>query len=166
MKKQLSLLAASITFAYLPLSAAADSVGTNFDVTLTLLGSCTVADPDDLAFGTKTEADIIAGDIDGSTDIEVTCSTGTDYEISLSDDNSSRSMTSGGGSSVDYELFQDAAETTAWDTTTTVSATGAGTSATHTVYGNIPAQTPTIGEALDGDTGISLTDNITVTVTF
>ena len=79
-------------------------------------------------------------------------------------------MTSANGSSVSYELYQDSANSTAWENTTgtLVSDTGDSNQQDFTVYGLIPAQTPTINAAdsLDGDTGVDLSDTVTVTVTF
>jgi spore coat protein U-like protein len=67
----------------------------------------------------------------------------------------------GGGETIDYQMFKDAAYTENWgDTvsTDTVSGTGIGTEQSFTVYGRVPAQTtPATG---------TYTDTVTVTVTF
>jgi len=108
------------------------------------------------------------GDITSTSTIDVRCSNGTAYDIGLSGTNGSRAMTTAAGSSVAYELYQDAGNSIDWDNTSVVSETGNGDPQQFTVYGVIPDQTATIDAAdnIDGDTGIDLSDTVTVTVTF
>lgn len=165
MKKTLTAAAIGTTLLCAPLSSLAATETETFRVLLNLTASCTIDEATDLDFGSQTEAAVNTGGITSTSNIGVTCSTGTAYDIGLSGTNGSRNMTSGNGSSVAYELYQDAANNTAWDNTSVQSATS---NSSHTVYGLIPAQTATINAAdnIDGDTGVNLSDTVTVTVTF
>ncbi|PNE04240.1 hypothetical protein A15D_00019 [Alcanivorax sp. MD8A] len=153
-----------------PLASQAATDTADFDVLLNLRASCTIDQATDLDFGNATEAQVVTGGITGTSTVSVTCSNGAAYDIGLSGTNATRAMTSANGSSVSYELYQDSANSTAWENTTgtLVSDTGDSNQQDFTVYGLIPAQTPTINAAdsLDGDTGVDLSDTVTVTVTF
>lgn len=168
MKKTLTAAAIGTTLLCAPLSSLAATETGTFQVLLNLTASCTIDEATDLDFGSQTEAAVNTGGITSTSNIGVTCSTGTAYDIGLSGTNGSRNMTSGNGSSVAYELYQDAANSTAWDDTSVQSATGNSLKQDYTVYGLIPAQTATINAAdnIDGDTGVNLSDTVTVTVTF
>lgn len=168
MKKLYTASALTAALLCAPLASQAATETDTFDVLLTLLASCTIDQATDLDFGTQTEADVNAGGVTSTSTVGVTCSTGTAYDIGLSGTNGSRAMTTAAGSSVAYELYQDAGNSTDWDNTNVVSDTGDSTQQDFTVYGLIPAQTATIDAAdnIDGDTGIDLSDTVTVTVTF
>ncbi|MGB2247121.1 MAG: Csu type fimbrial protein [Alcanivorax sediminis] len=166
MKKSLSLAALSAAMLSAPLASQAATATGTFDVLLTLIGSCTVSQVNNVDFGTQTEAAVNTGGITAAATLGVTCSNNTAYTVGLSGTNGARFMTSANGSSVEYELFQTDG-TTAWDSTNTEANTGSSAEQTYTVNGNIPAQTMTLNaaDAPDG-TGIALSDTVTVTVTF
>ena len=170
MKKLLTASAMTAALFGAPLASQAATETETFDVLLTLLASCTIDQATDMDFGTRTEAAVNAGGITSTSTISVTCSNGTAYDIGLSGTNGSRNMPSPAGSSVAYELYQPD-NTTAWESgapAVEVSDIGDSTQQDFTVNGLIPAQTATIDGAdnIDGDTGVDLSDTVTVTVTF
>ena len=166
MKKTLSLAALSAAMMSAPLASQAATATDTFDVLLTLIGSCTVSQVNNVDFGTRTEAEVNTGGINATATLGVTCSNNTAYTVGLSGTNGTRAMTSANGSSVAYELYQTDG-TTDWDSTNTEAGTGNSAEQTYTVNGTIPAQTMTLNaaDAPDG-TGIALSDTVTVTVTF
>ena len=167
MKKTLSLAALSAAMMSAPLASQAATATGTFDVLLTLIGSCTVTQADNMDFGTRTEAEVNTGGINATSTVGITCSNNTTYTVGLSGTNGTRAMTSANASSVAYELFQPDG-TTAWDNASTVGGTGNSAQQDYTVNGTIPAQTMTLNaaDAPDGTTGVSLSDTVTVTVTF
>ncbi|MEQ3777016.1 MAG: spore coat protein U domain-containing protein [Alcanivorax sp.] len=167
MKKLITASAMTAALLGAPLASQAETETDTFEVLLTLLASCTIDQATDMDFGTRTEAAVNAGGITSTSTVSVTCSTGTAYDIGLSGTNGSRAMTTAAGSSVAYELYQPD-NSTAWDDVSVVSDTGDSTQQDFTVNGLIPAQTATVagGDNIDGDTGIDLSDTVTVTVTF
>jgi len=168
MKKLSTASALTAALLCAPLASQAATETDTFQVLLNLQASCTIDQATDLDFGTQTEAAVNAGGVTSTSTVSVTCSTGTGYDIGLSGTNGSRAMTSANSSSVSYELYQDVGNSTDWDNTSVVSETGSSAQQDFTVYGLIPAQTATInaGDNIDGDTGIDLSDTVTVTVTF
>ncbi len=101
--------------------------------------------------------------------VTATCSNGTNYALSLGAGQgagatvAARSLTrSGGGGTLGYRLYSDAARTQAWGDgsagTTTVAATGTGNAQTATVYATLPVQPA----APPG----SYADTVIVTVTY
>ena len=164
------LVSAAITAAAMasPAASIAATETDTFEVLLNLRASCTIDQATDLDFGNATEAQVTTGGITSTSTVSVTCSNGAAFDIGLSGTNGSRNMTSAAGSSVAYELYQDSGNSTDWDNTNVNSGTGDSTQQDFTVYGLIPAQTPTIaaGDNIDGDTGVDLDDTVTVAVTF
>lgn len=167
MYKYLLTSAASLSAALLSLNAAQAATATgSFGVTLDLVESCTVTAPatTKIAFGQKPS---LSANVDGTAFFKVTCSTGTDYDISLGDgQNTGRRMkgtgTANATSFVDYELYSDSARTVVWPSTAsagpTYPRTGKGTEETIQVYGRVPAQImPDFG---------SYADTVTITVTY
>lgn len=171
MKKLLTASAMTAALFSAPLaSQAATAPPAQFQVLLTLLASCTIDAASNMNFGTKTETEVNSGNVTAQSQISVTCSNGTTYDIGLSDTDGDLLMESTtGNSTVAYELYQDSNRTTVWNNTTSVvSDTGNGNQQDFPVYGKIPSNAATIdaGESIDGDTGINLSDTVTVTVTF
>src|SRR5690606_2594910 len=89
--------------------------------------------------------------LDAETNLAVTCTTSTPYNIGLSAGDVSGSTienrlmagTTGAANTVAYQLYQDPARTAVWgdtQTTDTVSGVGAGTTQTIPVYGRVPPQ--------------------------
>lgn len=144
--------------------AVAQTATDTFDVTIAIADDCEVTSTETLDFGT---AGVLTAAIDDSASLEVTCTTGTPYDIGLdaglSVDGTTllRGMTSTATDVISYQLFQNTGRTLNWGSTVptdTVSSTGTGSAQSFDVYGRVPAQaTPA--------TGIYV-DTITVTVTF
>jgi spore coat protein U-like protein len=144
-------------------ASAATTTGT-LNVSMTIEANCTVVTPATLSFGTQ---GVLSSSRDASGALSLTCSNTTPYNVGLNAGSgtgatvASRKMTSGGGGTVNYVLYRDAARTQVWGNTVatdTFSGTGTGAAETVTVYGRVPSQaTPAPG---------SYTDAVTVTVTF
>jgi spore coat protein U-like protein len=134
-------------------NAAIYSNGTNtttFNVTLTLQANCTIsATP--LSFGTN---GVLATAINQQTTLAVTCTNTTPYNVGLDGGNVASSTvtprllagtaTGNTGTTVGFQLYQDAGHATVWGTTqgtNTVAGTGTGTAQSLTVYGQVPPQT-------------------------
>jgi spore coat protein U-like protein len=161
-KRSLALAAVSagVLLACRSPAGAATTQGT-FTVTATVNAACTIT-TNNLAFGSYTGVQL-----DGTTNLLATCSTGTGYDIGLNAGTFSganvltRRMTGPDATGLGYSLFQDPTRQTNWGNTVntdTVHDTGNGAAQTHTVYGRIPA-----GEFV---TAGAYTDTITVTLTF
>lgn len=137
---------------------------TTFLVTATVANTCAVT-ATNLAFGAY---DPNVGDLDGTSIITATCTSGTNYDIGLDTGGNAanattttRAMGDGGANYLDYELYSDSGRTVVWgDTigTNTVNQTSAGGAETHTVYGQVPgSQFVPAG---------SYSDTINVTITY
>ena len=124
-------------------SQAATTTAT-FTVTANVLTTCNV-DADNLHFGNYSGVEI-----DATTTVTATCSTGTPYTVALSPGTSpaatvtTRKMTPlTGTDTLSYSLSQDAAHSVNWGNTpgtdTPAQATGTGTPQQLTVFGRIPA---------------------------
>jgi spore coat protein U-like protein len=150
-KSGFSLCTAAMLLLAAPAADAATATG-SFNVQVTIQETCTVTSSTGttLDFGTQT---LLNAAVDASTDIEVQCTSGTDYDVSLDNgQNASRRMKLG-TDFVDYELYTDGARSSVWPTsaaTAPYSYTGNGAAQTITVYGRIPVQTtPPAGTYLD-----------------
>ncbi|WP_209349086.1 spore coat U domain-containing protein [Pontixanthobacter sp. CEM42] len=134
-------------------------------VTATVVDSCTVtASP--MAFGTLTT--LGTANIDSSATIALACTPDAAYDVSLdlglnAGVGTQRELVNGADTTqrIPYNLFQDAARSTAWGTGAgnTVAGTATGGVATLTAYGRIPASASAV-------TAGSYSDSVTVTVTF
>lgn len=133
----------------IPLSIFATSVQsatitTTLPVSATVISTCTTVTATALAFGNY---DPLAGsNLDGTSTIDVTCSSGTSFSISLnaggSGDINSRVMSDGGSGELSYGLYTDASRSTVWgdgSTGSQVTGTGTGSAVQETVYGRIPS---------------------------
>ena len=103
-----------------------------------------------------------------STNISVTCNSGSAYDVGLSGTPAGRTLTGGVGGldSLAYNLFQNAALTTLWGNTVgpggdTVSGTGNGAAQLIQVFGRIPDTAPNQATS----TG-AYTDPVTITITY
>ncbi|MET0545570.1 MAG: spore coat U domain-containing protein [Caulobacterales bacterium] len=131
-------------------------------VTASVAASCSV-DAHDLAFGAYNP--FSGTDLPGATTIDVTCTNGTTYVVSIDAGGGSgatvatRKMTA--VSTLNYSLYRDASHTLVWGITSganTVAGTGSGALQTLNVYGLVPA-----GQAVPAG---SYVDNVLVTVTY
>ncbi len=123
-----------------------------FSVTTSPQATCTISTAD-LDFGVK---GVLTSAITGQSSLGVTCTQGASWSIVLdggqTGNTAARQMTSAAGDTVTYDLFRDAARTSAWGTTATTQATGTGTGTAQSlaVYGRVPAQnTPKPGAYSD-----------------
>lgn len=104
--------------------------------------SCLIAAAD-LNFDT---VNVLSGeDVEATSDISVTCTSGADYEVGLNGggtgDVAARTMSDGGTGTLNYALYSDAGHTDNWGETPDgdmVTETGNGDPQTHTVYGRVP----------------------------
>lgn len=137
----------------------------SFDVTATVIDSCTLAAGNTLAFG---DYDPNAADKDGTTTVSVSCTTGTDAAVGIdgggAGDTAARVMalSTDPTETLAYQLYSDSGRSTVWGNTTgtdTVSFSGAGVLSTEDldVYGRIPqGQDVEVGDYSDTVT-VSLT---------
>lgn len=135
-----------------------------FDVTATVIDSCTLTAGNTLAFGNY---DPNSGtDLDGQTTISVSCTNGTTADLALdvgsNADVSTRRMAdvTNGTSFLEYELYSDTGRTTVWGTgVDAVTYTGQGvlSAENQTVYGRVPSGQDVTVE--------SYSDTVTVTLT-
>ncbi|RNF84913.1 Csu type fimbrial protein [Montanilutibacter psychrotolerans] len=150
---------------YVP-AAHAQTATTTFDVTITIQSSCTVNTPaaTDVAFGTHPSTDT---NIDAAGQLNVNCTPGTDYTISLDEGLNAggggvaaRAMINGGTDLVPYQLYTDSGRTDIWGETIgtdTVAGTGTGAVQAYQVYGRVPSA---------GFPADSYSDTVTATVTY
>ena len=144
----------------------AATVSGNFQAQITIQNTCALTTaPTNLNFGTQ---GVLIVNVDTTSTIKVTCTTGAEYDIGLdaganessADDVNTRRMANG-ASYVGYNMYSNAGRTTVWGEvvdTNTVASTGTGAEQSFTVYGRVPAQTtPAAG---------SYADTVTVTVTY
>lgn len=147
--------------------ANAATTTTTFSVDATVSDSCSVS-ATQLDFGAIDPLNNATNDTDATSTVDVTCSSGTGYDVGLDAGTggdgtvTGRAMSDGGTNTLNYSLYTDSARTTNWDDaggTNTVTGTGDGTALSHTVYGRVPSgqETTPVG---------TYTDTITVTVTY
>lgn len=151
----------------LPMPLLAASVQNNFQALITIQNTCAITTaPTNLNFGAQ---GVLVANVDTTSTIKATCTTGADYDIGLdaganessADDVSTRRMTDGSGNYVGYNIYTDAPGGTVWGDTlnsNTLESTGTGVEQSFTVHGRVPAQaTPAAGD---------YADTVTVTVTY
>ena len=139
---------------------------TTMTVSGTVVPACTISAAP-MSFGT-TIANPVPSNIDVSSTLNATCSTGTPYTVALNAGTTSgatlaaRRMAGPAGNTMNYNLFTTSARTTIWGDgtggTATVAGTGSGGAQSLTVFGRVPPQTV-------GASG-AYSDTITVTLTF
>lgn len=123
---------------------AAGSAQTQFNVTATVLDSCTVS-AGDLAFGSYTAGS--ATPLTATSTIQVTCTNGLAYNVSLDGGSTAHSVTAramtDGSNNLAYALYTSNAHSTIWGDGTAPTArmpgTGNGGAQPLTVYGRIGA---------------------------
>lgn len=121
----------------------------NLNVTLTIQANCVIA-TNPLNFGST---GVLAGSLDQTTTLSVTCTNTTPYNIGLDGGSVTGSTvsnrllagttTGNTGTTVGFQLYQDAGRTVVWGNTQgtdTVSGTGNGAAQSYTVYGRVPPQ--------------------------
>ena len=148
-----ALVAVLALTSILPLARAATyangTATATLNVTLTLQANCTIsATP--LNFGTN---GVLASALNQQTNVAVTCTNTTPYNVGLDAGTvagstvASRLMagttTGNTGTTVGFELYQDAGRATVWGNTqgtNTVAGTGTGSAQSISIYGQVPAQ--------------------------
>jgi len=141
--------------------AVAGTATANMAVSATVVKACNLSTTA-LAFGNYT---FNTGNVTTTATITVQCSKNTSSTISLSlggnagkGASGSRAMTDGAGDYLGYDIFEDAANTTVWNTTNTETVANSSPAVNLTAYGTIAT-----GQAVP--TG-SYTDTVVVTATF
>ncbi|MDR8730094.1 Csu type fimbrial protein [Burkholderia pseudomultivorans] len=134
-----------------------------FSATATVVNNCNIS-ATNVNFGT---ASVLSGALAATGSITAQCTNGDAWKIALNGGSSgnvtARQMQrSGGGGTIGYGLYTDAAHSIAWGDgtggSTPVTGVGTGTSQAVTVYGAVPAQTtPAPG---------NYSDTITATISF
>jgi spore coat protein U-like protein len=142
------------TYAEGNLDCAAPSGGTDafapFSVVASVPANC-LLETSDLDFGTT---GVIGSNIDADTAFDLTCTSGTDYEISIdgggAGDPDNRVLRAG-SNTVRYDLYSDHQRTDRWGTAagSIVDGDGDGTVQTYDVYGRIPPQPAAAGAYSD-----------------
>lgn len=132
-----------------------------FNVRMSITASCTVGTAADLVFPST---GAITTNVDATTNLQVTCTSGAAYNVGLGQGDNfqggTRRMRSG-ANFINYELYRDAGRTQAFGATIgtdTFAGTGSGAAQTIPVYGRVPAQ----ANVAVGD----YTDIVTITVTY
>lgn len=136
-----------------------------FQVSVTIVGECTVITPANLNFGTNVSAGFSAA-IDAQTSIDVTCAANTPYVVSLNGGTNGsladRRMASG-GNQLSYQIYTANSRLTIWGDgsggTQTVPGTGNGAAQTLTVYGRLPVPGTSPAPGV-------YTDTVTATLTY
>ncbi len=154
---RLTSLALLACLANAPTAYAATATDT-FNVTANVPTSCSVTAGSNLAFGDYTNSQI-----DATTDISVTCTSGGAYTVGLNDGlyfSTTRRMKNSGTDYLTYELYKETGRTNRWGNSGAelVSGTGTGSAQTLTAYGRLPGSQGLIAGAYS--------DTITVTVTY
>ncbi|MEQ8205484.1 MAG: spore coat U domain-containing protein [Woeseia sp.] len=137
--------------------AHAQTATDNFQVSVTILDSCSIV-ADDLDFGGQTVLDSV---VDDSTLVTVNCSVGTAYAVSLDAGVNGTRLMSDGSETVAYELYTSALRTLEWGINVgvdTLGGIGTGIDQVLTAYGRVLVQA-TPGPA-------TYTDTITATIAF
>ena len=139
---------------------------TTMTVSGTVVPACTISAAP-MSFGT-TIPNPIPANIDVTSTLTATCSTGTPYTVALDAGTTAggtivaRRMAGPGGSTMNYGLFTSTARTATWGDgtagTSTVAGTGSGGAQALTVFGRVPPQTVSSSGVYN--------DTITVTITF
>lgn len=159
--KQLTLAA----LALISTSAMADTITTTFPVTAEIASTCNTVTATALDFG---QYDPISGSVkDASSEIDVTCTNGTSFQIYLNggvNGNITQRKLKADNSTdtLDYNLYTDAARSTVWgddNTGSSVADTGTGSAVKKYVYGRIAA-------SQTGSSTDTYADTITVTVDY
>lgn len=156
-------LAAAIYALGISGAGAATATG-QFNVTLTLQASCQVTSTSNVAFGTSS---IFTTPLTATGSVAVQCTNTTPYNVGLNAGTGTGATTTnrlmtGGGATIGYQLFRDAARTLNWGNTVgteTLAGTGNGQAQTLTVYGLVPVPTTVPAPG-------TYTDTVQVTVTY
>jgi len=158
-------LSALLVAAGLPMAAQAGNASAQLQVKLIIDGACNVS-TNDVDFGTIAS---LAGGASTTGSVKLTCTNGMDYTIAIGPGAhgtvAARKMSDGSGvNEIGYNLHHTSASGDIWGNTTgsgisMVSDTGTGAQQEHTIFGVIPATSPSPANG-------SYSDNLSVTVTW
>jgi len=143
------------------------TAGNTFQVTATVISSCTVSGTT-LNFGNTIDSLATPTPVDATSTLTVTCSNTMPYTVSLNaganaggaSNFGTRKMKSG-SNTLAYQLYTDTGRSTVWGDGTassTSAGTGTGSAQTLSIYGRLPS----IANAVPG----AHTDTVTVTITY
>lgn len=171
MTRLLTALVATALTLSAPATSAADATArtanASFQVGATILVACQVTGST-LSFGGNLDPLQVTGPVDAATNLSVTCTNTTPYNVALSAGTNAggpgafgaRTMKSG-TNSLPYQLYLDAGRTQVWgdgNASGTYSGTGSGSAQLLTVYGRLPS--------LAGVAPGNYNDTVTVTITY
>ncbi|MDY0743006.1 spore coat U domain-containing protein [Paucibacter sp. R3-3] len=149
-------------------AAQAVTASNTFQVTATVISSCTVSGTA-LNFGNTIDPLAAAVPLDATSTLSVTCSNTTPYTVALNAGSnaggasnfSARAMKAG-SRSLAYQLYLDTGRSSVWGDGTassaTVAGTGTGSVQTLSIYGRLPS----LANVAPG----AYTDTVTVTITY
>lgn len=124
-------------------SAQAQTATDQFDVTATVVASCVITAAD-LNFGAA--VDVMAGDTDASSTIQIVCAPGVGIDVTLDDGSNGVRNLAFGANRLPYELYVDNARTSRWGNASGVDGNPwTSPDADLTVYGRIPQRAPGAG---------------------
>lgn len=133
----------------------------SFNVQVVIQETCQVSSPSTttLNFGTQT---LLNANVDNQVDIQVQCTSGTDYDVSLDQgQNASRRMRQGTTSNyVSYQLYENSTRSTVWRTaaqTAPYTYIANGSAQNVTIYGRIPVQATPPAATYTDVVGITVT---------
>jgi len=143
----------------------------NFTVKLNVTGTCTFAGGGDLDFGTKTAAEVEAGNLGtGEGKVNVKCTKNLPYSVAMGAGSNAqgnvRRMKNSDNDYVKYELYKDNGTGSSWNTALSAISGQSGNTANtvggqdHSVYGKLLASTNTAVAAG------AYTDAVVATLTF
>jgi spore coat protein U-like protein len=166
MLKKLALAAVAVALGAVA-AHAATATGT-FTVTATIAPTCAINSLPAYTFGTIGGTASLFQNFTSNT-VQLTCSTGVGYAITLASANPAGGGGTGfnminGTTKLGYRMYPNSFGNPQWDATVggTYSAAGTGAIQTINLFGDIPVQTPPVG----GWPAVVYTDTVTMTVTY
>jgi spore coat protein U-like protein len=169
--RSLALGIAACIYVSCNFSAQAATATSNLAVQITITASCTI-NAATLDFGSNPGTTLVAANIDASSTVSVTCTSGSPYSIGM-DNGANASGTQRrmktGANFLNYNLYVDAGRTNAWTTSASSSTcttanscalgTGNGSAQSVSIFGRVPS----IGTA--PPTGV-YSDTVLMTITY
>lgn len=167
MLKKLALAAAAVALG--AVAAHAATVTGTFTVQATISPSCSIDSLPNYNYGTIGGTATLIQNFTPTT-VQVTCSNGTPYAVTLASANNAAFGSAysfnmvNGSKALGYRLYFNSFGNPQWDATAggTYSASGSGTAQSISMYGDIPTQTPPVG----GWTVGTYADTVTMTLTY
>ena len=162
-----TLIASALVAAGFAGNVAAADLTDTFDVRITIQETCNVLTASDIDFGSTIPT--AGGQVDRTGTINVNCTNGTDYTLSLSGggsgDTSARRMVGPSSTNISYQLYQDAARSDVWGLAADgeqVDGTGLGLGSAYQINHTVYARATLVGNEPAGN----YTDTVTATLTF